>query len=321
MSIKIIKPGIFSTIQDGGRTGHRSQGIGPGGTMDYFAAAIANYMAGNDNNAPIIEMHFPAAEIFFDTDTIISIAGADFDAHINDMPVELYKPVIIQKNSVLSFKKIISGARVYLAIHGGLQAEKWLGSYSTNTKVNAGGHLGRPLKKDDVIEIPAEPKAIDRKFFLVEPKSLTRVYENTGTIRCVKGPEWELMDEPAKQVFLSHSFTVSSQSDRMGYRLAGENILLNDTASLVSSPVNSGTIQVLPGGQLIVLMADHQTTGGYPRLANIITADLPKLAQLPVNAKLNFELVSLQQAEDAFMSAQHLLAVVKTTCQKLYGDY
>lgn len=319
MSIKIIKPGILATIQDLGRTKFRSLGIGPGGVMDFFAASVANYIAGNSEDVPVIEMHFPAAEILFEEDTIISICGADFDARIYDLPVEMYKPVIIQKNMALSFKANFSGARVYLAIHGGMQAEKWLNSYSTNLKVNAGGHNGMPLHKEDIIEIQPQTQEVNNKYFFIEPSSISSVYNNPHSIRCVEGPEWEMLSEDGKQHFSKNEFTITSQSDRMGYRLAGKNISLKNSLSLVSSPVSFGTVQLLPNEQLIVLMADHQTTGGYPRIANVITADLPKLAQLPINTKLKFELVSLQEAEDALITMQHSLAAIKTTCKKLYG--
>lgn len=320
MNIRIIKPGIFTSIQDLGRTKYRSLGIGPGGAMDFFAASVANYIAGNDENAPVIEMHFPAAEIHFETDTLICITGANFDAHIYHEPVEMYKPVIIQEGSVLSFKKNISGARAYLAINGGMVAEKWLNSYSTNIKAQAGGRHGRPLAKDDSIEIHEQLPSINHKYFFIEPKLIHSVYNNKNTIRCIEGPEWELITAQGKENFLKDEFIVTSQSDRMGYRLFGTSISLNNSLNLVSSPVNFGTVQLLPNEQLIILMADHQTTGGYPRVANVITADLPRLAQASINTRLNFELVSLQEPEDALISLQHQLASIKTTCKKLYGD-
>src|SRR5882757_8478000 len=139
MSIKIIRPGICSTVQDLGRTGYRSLGIGTGGAMDLFAATTANYLAGNDEHQAVIEMHFPAAEILFETAAVIAIAGGNFNAHINNEPVEMYQPHYIKKDAVLSFKKYSNGARAYIAIGGGLKIEKWLGSYSTHLKVKAGG--------------------------------------------------------------------------------------------------------------------------------------------------------------------------------------
>ena len=321
MSIKILKPGICSTIQDLGRTSYRSMGVGPGGVMDFFAATTANYLAGNDEHQPVIEMHFPAASICFTTDTIICVAGANFDAHINEVPIEIYQPVFVEKNAVLSFKKNISGARVYLGVHKGMDVEKWLGSYSTHLKIMAGGYKGRLLQKDDIILINALTSNFNRQKIQISPAVLKTLYNNQLTIRCIAGPQWPLLNTESQKNILKATFTVSNQSDRMGYRLTGNNSYLQNPVELISSPVTFGTMQLLPDGQLIILMADHQTTGGYPNIATIIAADLPRLAQLPVNSQLHFELVSLQHAEEMLFSVFQLLAEIKTGCQNFYAKH
>ena len=321
MSIKILRPGICSTIQDLGRTGYRSMGIGPGGVMDFFAATSANYLAGNDEHQPVIEMHLPAASICFTTPAIICIAGANFDARINDVPIEMFQPVFVEKNAVLSFKKNISGARVYLSVHKGMEAEKWLGSYSTHLKIMAGGYKGRLLQKDDIISINAVSHHLHIKKIRVSPTALDKLYNNQSAIRCIAGPQWHLLKTESQKNILQAAFTVSNQSDRMGYRLTGNNCHLQNPVELISSPVTVGTVQLLPDGQLIILMADHQTTGGYPNIATIIAADLPRLAQLPINSQLHFQLVSLQHAEDMLLSVHQLLAEIKTGCQNFYAKH
>ncbi len=321
MSIKILKKGICSTIQDLGRTGYRSLGIGPGGVMDFFAATIANYLAGNDEQQPVIEMHFPAASICFTTHAIISIAGANFDAHINEVPVEMYQPLFVEKNAILSFKKNISGARVYLAIYKGMEAEKWLGSYSTHLKIAAGGFKGRLLQKDDIISINTVANHFNRKKIKLSPATLETLYNNQTVVRCIAGPQWHLLDADSKKRMLQSAFTITNQSDRMGYRLSGENCYLQTTVELISAPVTVGTIQLLPDGQLIILMADHQTTGGYPNIATVIAADLPSLSQLPVNSQFQFQLVSLQHAEETLLSIHQLLAEIKTGCKNFYEKH
>ena len=321
MSIKILKPGICSTIQDLGRTGYRSLGIGPGGVMDFFAATTANYLAGNDEQQPVLEMHFPAATICFNTNAIISIAGANFDPHINEVPVEMYQPIFVEKHAVLIFKKNISGARVYLAIHNGMEAEKWLGSYSTNLKITAGGYKGRLLQKDDIILLNTIADKLNKKKIRVSPAALERLYKKLPAIRCIAGPQWLLLQAESEKRILQAAFTISNQSDRMGYRLAGENCYLQNSVELISSPVTVGTVQLLPGGQLIILMADHQTTGGYPNIATVIAADIPRLAQLPVNFQLHFQLVSLQHAEEILLSIHQLLAEIKTGCLNFYEKH
>ena len=321
MSIKILKPGICSTIQDLGRTGFRSLGIGPGGTMDFFAATTANYLVGNDGKQPVIEMHFPAATICFNSNAIISITGANFDAHINEVPVEMYQPLFVEKNAVLSFKKNISGARVYLAIHKGMEAEKWLGSYSTHLKITAGGYKGRLLQKDDIISIYTITDKLNKNKIKLSPAVLEKLYKKQSAVRCIAGPHWLLLDADSEKRILQSAFTISNQSDRMGYRLTGENCYLQNPVELISSPVTFGTVQLLPDGQLIILMADHQTTGGYPNIATVIAADIPRFAQMPVNRQLHFQLVSLQHAEEMLLSIHQLLAEIKTGCKNFYEKH
>ncbi|MEO6538048.1 MAG: biotin-dependent carboxyltransferase family protein [Ferruginibacter sp.] len=321
MSIKIIKPGICSTVQDLGRTGYRSLGVGPGGVMDFFAAALADYLVGNNEKQPVIEMHFPAAEILFQVDVLLSVTGGNFEAHIDHEPIEMYQPIFVQKGSVLSFRKQVSGARVYLAIYGVMETENWLGSYSTHLKAIAGGFKGRIFKKDDTISITdTNVKKNSQKFF-ISPGVIGSIYNNPYTIRCISGPEWNFMGSPTEQIFLQSPFVITNQSDRMGYRLAGENLSLQNPIELISSPVNFGTIQILPNGQIIILMADHQTTGGYPRVATVIAADLPKLAQLQVNDKIYFQLVSFAAAEEMLISIHKTLSEIKSGCQKFYEKH
>src|SRR4051812_35451720 len=151
MSIKITRPGVFTTIQDLGRYGYRASGIGPGGAMDPFAASVANLLVGNNEKLPVVEMHFPAPEILFEEDAVVSVTGGNFSGHIDAEPMPSWTPVFIKKNASLSFKKFVSGARAYLALRGGIECDNWLGSFSTHTKIKKGGYKGRPLLKNDVL--------------------------------------------------------------------------------------------------------------------------------------------------------------------------
>jgi antagonist of KipI len=315
MSIKIIKPGLFSTIQDLGRIGYRSIGIGPGGAMDFFAATVANSLVGNKEHTPVIEMHFPAAAILFEQDAWVSITGANFSGHIDEEPAPLWTPFLIKKNQLLSFKKYISGARVYLAICGGIVADNWLNSYSTHTKVKAGGCNGRAFIKDDIIWLNTCRAKVSANIFSAIAALVYPVYQPAEIIYCIAGPEWELLSDSAKIQFTDTTFTITTQSDRMGFRLAGKQLLLQHTEPLISSAVDYGTIQLLPNGQLIVLMADHQTTGGYPRIANVISIHLPKLAQSPVNSSLHFRMVSPETATDSLFLMHQNIALIKQQCR------
>jgi antagonist of KipI len=298
MSILIQKPGILSTVQDLGRTGLRYLGINPGGAMDTTAARLINILLGNEEGEGVIEMHFPAAEIKFETDVLFSLGGADFSAHLDGRPVENWRPVFAPKGSILSFPQRLSGARAYFSIKGGFKLEKWLGSISTNLAAGAGGFEGRKLEKGDRILLNDRGAAeISSNRVRVSPSMIPR-YGRFPTVRVTTGAEFDLLNALSQETFLNHDFVVSPDSDRMGYRLRGKPIHLMDEFELVSSAACFGTIQLLPDGQLIVLMADHQTTGGYPRIAHVATVDLPLLAQIGANDKAAFHLITVAEAED-----------------------
>ncbi len=319
MGIKIIKPGIFTTIQDLGRYGYRAVGIGPGGAMDSFAATVANYLVENDKNCPVVEMHFPAAEMIFESTSLLSIAGGDFCALLNEAPVSLWKPFFVQANDRLTFKKQERGARTYIAIHGGIKADNWLNSCSTHTKVKTGGYKGRTLLKEDRFEFNKIMQRFSINNFPNFKSTIQTVYEMPNLIRCIAGPEWDLMQDASKSIFSESAFLITADSDRMGVRLKGNNLSLQDTGQLISSPVNYGTVQLLPNGQLIVLMADHQTTGGYPRIVNVISADLPKLAQSGIHSNIQFKMIAHQNAEDALFSLHQTLISIKNHCDLFYA--
>jgi antagonist of KipI len=317
MGIKIIKAGVLTTLQDGGRKGWRSKGIGSGGAMDIFAMSVANYLVGNDEGNAVIEINFTAPEILFQQDAIISLTGANFFATINETAVPAWTTLLVKKDSVLKFKQPVQGTKLYLAVHGGMQAEKWLGSCSTHLKVGAGGYLGRALQKDDTVNFNKTDFSCNENKILpwcISQHELDKIYQPQNNIRCIKSTEWNLMNEVSKQNFFSNYFIISNQSDRMGYSLNGKPLLLQQSTELISSAVDAGTVQLLPDGNCIVLMADHQTTGGYPRIASVIKTDLPKLAQIKPGEPFNFTIVSLPEAEDALLLTQQTLHEIKNAC-------
>ncbi len=324
MSIKIVKQGVLTTLQDGGRNGFRSMGIGTGGAMDIFAMAVSNFLAGNYEAAAVLEINFPGPEILFQQNAIICLAGADLSASANNDPLPLWRPFFVKKDSVLQFKKPVHGARTYLAVQGGWQSEKWLGSYSTHLQVSAGGHLGRALQKDDVIFFKEENFSLTGDKTLnwhIPYKETEKIYQPANSIRCIKSIEWNLLDEASKQNFEKNEFEITNQSDRMGYRLNGSSLLSDRSTDLISSAVDAGTIQLLPDGNLIVLMADHQTTGGYPRIASVIKADLPKLSQVRPGQKINFKAITVTEAEDALISMEQVLTEIKAGCRLNFEKY
>ncbi len=311
MSVKIQKEGILTTIQDSGRNGFRRFGINPNGAMDKTAARLINILLGNKETEAVIEMHFPAPEILFEKDAIFALGGADFGAKSDDQPIENWRTYFAESGSVLTFNEKLFGNRCYLAIKGGLKIENWLASKSTNLAANIGGFRGRKLERNDVINFNQHSTLKIRNSKFKISNSLIPFYSRFPTVRIIKGAEFDNLTAFSEQQFLSENFTVSKNSNRMGFRLEGKKLFLLNNLELVSSAVDFGTIQLLPDGQIIILMADHQTTGGYPRLGNIISLDLPLIAQLGANDKVGFHLISVAEAENLSLEFEKDLNFLK----------
>ncbi len=312
MSIFIKKSGILATIQDLGRNGFRRFGINPNGAMDAQAVRLINILLGNDEREAVMEMHFPAPLIEFQENAIIALGGADFGARLDEKPVENWRPYFMEKGKSLKFAKKLFGSRAYLAVKGGFALEKWLGSFSTNLRAEIGGFDGRALQKSDCVSFNSRFQVSGSQFSYKISNSLTPNYqESAAKIRVVAGAELERLTGLSELNFLKQEFIISPDSDRMGFRLCGEPLHLLDKIELVSSAVNFGTIQLLPDGQVIILMADHQTSGGYPRIGNVVSVDLPILAQLNPNDKLSFQIISQQEAENTLINYEKDLNFLK----------
>lgn len=315
MSLLIEKPGILTTIQDLGRTGARALGINPGGVMDTAAARLVNILIGNDDNEAVLEMHFPAPQIKFKAGVIIAIGGADFAPMLDDQPVKNWQPIFAKKGTTLRWTAKESGNRGYLAVRGGFKITPWLGSNATNLSAAIGGFEGRKLLTGDEIGVKRKVRSAAVVKRLMVSQALVPLYRPFPTVRVVAGAEFEHLDAAGKKSLFGQDLTVSSNSNRMGFRLSGEPIKLSKPRDFISSAVSFGTIQLLPDGQLIVLMADHQTTGGYPRIAHIISRDLPLMAQLGANDKVAFHLVELGEAEQLALEWERELSFFRVGCR------
>jgi antagonist of KipI len=318
MSLRIIKAGILDTIQDMGRFGYQHHGINPGGAMDRFSCGLANALLGKEISAAVFEFHFPASEIYFEKETIITLTGADLSPAINQKPVPMYHPIAIAEGSILKFTRIVTGARAYMAVLGDLELEKWLGSYSTNLKTTVGGFNGRSFLRYDGISfryIKEIKTLLNEKDFMVLPWKVMDIIEHGNQVQCIIGNEWHYLDKDMQQEFQNSYYQITTEADRMGYILAGARLKLNTDEQMTSSAASFGTIQLLPGGQLILLMADHQTTGGYPRIAHVISADLPIVAQKKPNDVLQFQLTDLTTAEEKFEKQQKYLNEIQIACK------
>lgn len=317
--IKILKQGLADSVQDLGRYGYQHLGINPTGAMDIAAAQIANFLVGNSSNEAVIELHFPTSIFQFQTDAIIALSGANFTATINDINVPINTPIIVAKDAILRFIKLATGVRCYLAVAGGYHIKPWLNSCSTNLKANVGGYYGRLLQKDDMIEFEKQPdfsNQLQKYTCVVLPwhVDVANFYKTDNTIHILSGNEQPFLCGASKEILLNTRFVITNKSDRMGYRLHGLPMQLLQPLSLISTAVTKGTIQLLPDGELIILMADHQTIGGYPRVGHVAQKDMPTLAQIQVHQPIKFQLITHQYALDQLQLQQQYLLQIQNAC-------
>ncbi|MEO6334580.1 MAG: biotin-dependent carboxyltransferase family protein [Pyrinomonadaceae bacterium] len=311
MSLIFKKPGILTTIQDLGRIGARNLGINPSGVMDRSAAKLINIVLGNPDTSPVLEFHFPAPEIEFGEDTRIAIGGADFGARIDDTPRQNWSSWFVKKGSVLKFARPASGRSAYLAVSGGFEIDQWLGSSSTNLAAMLGGLSGRKLVARDEIAYGAPGVTPEIRI----GQSITSCCRRFPTMRFVAGNEFQFLTALGERTLLGEDFAVTDQSDRMGYRLEGKPVHLLHELQMVSAAVTFGTLQLLPDGQIIILMADHQTSGGYPRIGNVVSVDLPRLAQCGPGERISFSMVSVQEAERLALQYEKDLNFLRAGCR------
>ena len=305
MTIRVLNPGLACTFQDLGRHGFQHLGVPANGVMDENAHRLANLLVGNQAEQATLEITLQGPQLVFQAGTVIALAGADLGATLDGAPLKPLQAVRVRCGAVLAFGKRISGARAYLAVRDGYLLGDTLGSTSTYGRGAYGGFCGRALRRDDVIGIAsgfANPPRV-----LLPRQSQLLGYDD-GPIRVVAGREWALFQPASQARLLSSAYRIDNQSERMGYRLSGEAIELVEPVNMLSEAVGFGTIQVPPDGQPIVLMADRQTTGGYPKIASVISVDLPRLAQKLPGEEVRFERVSLEQAQVLSLARSALFA-------------
>ena len=325
MSVRIVKAGVSDAFFDEGRYGHQHMGINPTGAMDTVAVKIVNALTLNPANEAVLEMHFPAATILFEKDALIALSGADFTATINDQFIPINRPIFVKQHAQLQFKKPLKGARVYLGVRGGFKLSSWLESYSTNTLVNAGGFNGQRLRTGNEIAFKihiAYPSLQLSNNFKILPfqANINELYQSS-LLSIVPGRHFGLLTNSSKQQLLKQNFTITADSNRMGYKLQSPPLLLQQPQNIISSGVTKGSIQLLPNGQLIILMADHQTTGGYPIIGHVITADVCSLAQYNPNNSIHFKMVSSSEAEDDFLNQHRHLLQLQNACNLQMNEF
>jgi len=322
MSLRIVRPGLLTTVQDLGRPGYQYLGVVVSGAMDALALRVANLLVGNAQGAAGLEITLLGPTIRFESEQLIALTGANLSPILDGQPMPLHRPVAVRAGTVLAFGAARAGCRAYLAVAGGLAVPLVLGSRATYLRAALGGWHGRALLAGDELPV-GEPTAMGQQLRqAVAPASLAASWaaahwtpgpdlcptpRSQPIIRAVRGPEYEQFDAASQQTFWREPFALTPAADRMGYRLRGPELRRETEVELLSSAVTFGTMQVPPGGQPIVLLADAQTTGGYPRLAQVITADYGALAQAAPGQALRFQEVSLAEAQALYLAQERRL--------------
>jgi antagonist of KipI len=291
--LHVDQPGLFTTVQDLGRPWAMSAGVQWGGAMDRFAHSAANLLVGNDPGHAALECTFSGPNLVAEHACLIAITGADFDPQVNGAPVAAWTSLFLSAGDRLTFGARHSRARAYIAVAGGVEADRWLGSLSTNVTAARGGKQGRSLKAGDTISVgePRKPAVSGRHM-----REQMRPEYGDHTLHAIPGPHAKRLTPDGRHILYDSSYRISREADRMGYRLEGPGLQASGD-ELLSFGLVAGAIQVPNGGQPILLMADHQTAGGYPVVATVISASLPVAAQLLPGDELRFTEVTLESAQ------------------------
>ncbi len=292
--IEIITPGLLTTVQDFGRVGVMKNGFTQDGVMDRYSMTVANRLCGNCDCAPVLEMTVLGITAKFTESAIICLSGADFGAKLNESAIRTNKSYKVNSGDILSMGTAKNGMRSYLAVSGGIVGEYVFGSASTNLKFGFGGHCGRKLRGGDVLAVGVGAFSLENieKWEIPENQ-----YDKNATLRVVLGPQDGMFSDEDIRLFLSQKYEVTAQSDRMGIRLSGEPLKSKNGMDIISDGIVFGSIQIPNSGEPIILMADHQTTGGYAKIATVISVDLPRAAQLSAGDSVKFESVSVKEAQ------------------------
>ncbi|ARN22766.1 biotin-dependent carboxyltransferase family protein [Piscinibacter gummiphilus] len=323
MKIDVLKPGAQTQLQDLGRWGHQRFGVPVGGAIDTWSHQVANLLAGNGGDEATLEIVLMGPSLRFEAATWIAICGGDLSPRIGTEPVPLHQRVWVAAGTQLDFGKRVDGLRTCIAVRGGFDVAPVMGSRSTFVRGGFGGFEGRALRKGDVLDTgdtgTAPPDGVaDRAFAVVPVPGLEAGRQVPSAdpgavtvVRVVPGEHWDGFTAEAQSLFPQATYRVSPQSDRMGYRLEGPALARQAPGELISEGVTFGTVQVPPDGQPIVLMAERQSAGGYPKIAHVASVDLPLLSQLAPSQSLRFEPVTLEHAQDLYLERETRLAALR----------
>ena len=313
--LEVEAGGLLSTVQDLGRGGQQRSGLTPGGVMDPFAASAANLLLGSPRGAAVLEMTLLGPALRFLAPTRIAVCGADLSAALDGALLPLWKTAVVRPGQRLSFGRRRSGARAYLAVSGGFAVPAVAGSRATFLRGKLGGLEGRALRPGDILSADTLPGILPP--LAAGERGLRRLdqpaYEVPTMLRVLPGPHSSHFTDAGQSAFFDSAYTVSPQSDRQGYRLSGPPVSRIMRGDLLSEPMALGGVQLPPDGQPILLMADRQTTGGYPLIGVVISADIPRAAQLAPGDAVRFVSVYLADAAAAAVAMERFLRLLELT--------
>ncbi|GAB2698527.1 biotin-dependent carboxyltransferase family protein [Paenibacillus thermoaerophilus] len=321
--IRVLRPGLATSVQDLGRRGYRSVGVPAGGAADPYSLLVANLLVGNAPDSAALEATLAGPELLFEEAAVVAVTGADWSPAVNGRPIPMWRPVAVPAGSRLAFAAPggAAGARAYVAVAGGLDVPQVLGGRGAYARAGFGGHEGgRPLAAGDRLALgePSPPVRARLRAALAcwaaaggPPEPLAPRWRAPrgrlsapARLRAVPGPEAARFSPQTREAWTQATYRVLPASDRMGCRLSGPAILPAESVQMYSGAVVFGTVQIPPNGQPILLLADSQTTGGYPRMAQVIAVDLPVAGQLKPGDEVRFEFVTYAEAERLLLEAE-----------------
>jgi len=332
MSIRVLQPGIQTTLQDGGRWGSQRLGVPVSGAMDDFAFRMANLLVGNETCTACIEFAMAGAALAVEETLLLAFCGKGMEIWAGGEMIPLWRTALVPAGTEIKLKPVSRGSRIYMAVAGGFNVPTVLGSRSTYEPAQLGGYMGRALLANDRLPVSYEFSPVSHKIINSLEKEKPELSLAHWTVdfrhfpdyshdfvRMIRGAEWEWFTEEAKKIFFGSGFTLSVQSNRMGFRMLGKPLTVKNNSELTSTAVCKGTMQVTPDGSLILLMSDCQTTGGYPRIAQVAAVDLPICAQLRPNDTVAFTEVSMAEAEQLYLEREHELEQVQQNISLIFS--
>jgi len=303
--IQIQSPGLLTTVQDLGREGFGPLGVSPSGAADPLSLRIGNRLVGNPESAAGLEMTLLGGTFLFPQPATIALTGSDFGATLDGAPLAPWNSAEVSPGQTLRLASTRSGARCYLSLHGGIIVNPFLGSASTHLLSGLGGYQGRALRKGDVLRLGREIAPFRKK--TIDAQSLGQLAPRK-ILRVTAGPQSDWFPQSSLRAFCENTYRVAEESNRMGLRLEGHSIARESSGEMITEGVSLGAIQITASGLPIILFVEQQTTGGYPKIANVISADLHSLGQLRPRDEIRFEQISWDAARTLLLEQEQLLA-------------